>query len=433
MVHYTLYGGAVSYSLKTSRLSCLILKLIKVRFQLMTITSYAQNFEDVMLFRALKGVKNGFYIDIGACAPDADSVTRLFYQKGWRGINIEPNPHYLDLLSEQRTDDTNLGLALSDKEGVLTFYVVGKTGLSSLDPEVAAAHASAGMPATEQSVHVSTLQNIWSEHVSPDQDVHFLKIDVEGEEAGVIRGANWTKHRPWIVVVEATAPTSQNPTHEEWEPILLSHGYHFAYWDGLNRFYVSDEHAELADAFLTPPNVFDDFVLYRQVLVERQALHLTEEIETLHANLDQERENLAQVQKSLAQVQENLAQVQENLAQERYKSSELERRLLYLKRPLLEKILFRDTGKPKRALRRALFHTNGKPRGIFRRIVLHKNGRPRKAFYEWMVSPEYQALPRAISTSRRLAPEILNQPPLNSPRTRYFLGRLGHNAPTDGS
>ncbi len=38
-------------------------------------TSYAQNFEDVMLWRALKHVSNGYYIDIGAQDPSIDSVS----------------------------------------------------------------------------------------------------------------------------------------------------------------------------------------------------------------------------------------------------------------------------------------------------------------------------------------------------------------------
>jgi hypothetical protein len=56
----------------------------------MRFISYAQNFEDVMLWRALKGLKKGFYIDVGAHDPEVDSVTKAFYDRGWCGINIEP-------------------------------------------------------------------------------------------------------------------------------------------------------------------------------------------------------------------------------------------------------------------------------------------------------------------------------------------------------
>ena len=54
--------------------------------------SYAQFLEDIQLYRALKEIKNGFYIDVGANHPLDHSVTKLFYEKGWSGINIEPSP-----------------------------------------------------------------------------------------------------------------------------------------------------------------------------------------------------------------------------------------------------------------------------------------------------------------------------------------------------
>ena len=43
--------------------------------------SYAQNFEDLMLYRAL-GVERGFYIDIGAQHPEVDSVSKAFFDRG---------------------------------------------------------------------------------------------------------------------------------------------------------------------------------------------------------------------------------------------------------------------------------------------------------------------------------------------------------------
>lgn len=65
----------------------------------MSFISYAQNYEDVMLWRALKHIANGFYIDVGAAWPDKHSVTKAFYDRGWRGINIEPNPvHHASLV-----------------------------------------------------------------------------------------------------------------------------------------------------------------------------------------------------------------------------------------------------------------------------------------------------------------------------------------------
>ena len=66
------------------------------------IISYAQNFEDVMLERAFANVEAGFWIDVGAWDPDVDSVTRHFSDRGWRGVNCEPNPHYFNLYRDRR-------------------------------------------------------------------------------------------------------------------------------------------------------------------------------------------------------------------------------------------------------------------------------------------------------------------------------------------
>ena len=44
---------------------------------------------------------------------------------------------------------------------------------------------------------------------------------------------DWNQFRPWIVVIEATLPNSQIECHEEWEEIITSAGYLFAYADGL--------------------------------------------------------------------------------------------------------------------------------------------------------------------------------------------------------
>ena len=52
--------------------------------------SYSQNYEDVILQRALRNVSRGFYIDVGAAHPVHDSVTCHFYKSGWSGINIDP-------------------------------------------------------------------------------------------------------------------------------------------------------------------------------------------------------------------------------------------------------------------------------------------------------------------------------------------------------
>ena len=87
----------------------------------MSFISYAQNFEDVMLHRALRDVKKGFYIDVGANDPVVDSVTKAFYDSGWRGINIEPVKEFYEKLQQDRPDDINLQLAARASKGNVDF------------------------------------------------------------------------------------------------------------------------------------------------------------------------------------------------------------------------------------------------------------------------------------------------------------------------
>jgi FkbM family methyltransferase len=223
--------------------------------------SYAQNFEDVVLWRALRSQSNGFYIDIGASNPVKDSVTHAFYQRGWRGINVEPAPTVFRLLCDERPEDVNLQCLVGSVIGAVPFYLIGdESGFSTMDVDVARAHAGAGMAIREISVAVETLANICKQHVRGE--VHFLKIDVEGAEALVLQGADLCRWRPWIIVIEAMFPNTTEPSHLLWEPPLLACGYHFIYFDGLNRFYVSNEkRVSLSSCFSRPPSpVLDWFV-----------------------------------------------------------------------------------------------------------------------------------------------------------------------------
>lgn len=230
----------------------------------MTFVSYAQNFEDVMLWRALGQISLGFYIDVGAAWPDEDSVTKAFYDRGWRGINIEPNPSFYRRLENERPNDTNLMVAVSDHSGTLSMNFIEGTGLSTLEDSVATKHAEEGLKIQRQDVLLMTLSSIIEKHKPADLEIQFLKVDVEGLETAVLRGNDWSRFRPWIVLVEATLPMSQVESYDSWEPTLIEADYIFAYADGLNRFYIAKEHADLVAAFKFPPNVFDGFVQINQ-------------------------------------------------------------------------------------------------------------------------------------------------------------------------
>ena len=224
----------------------------------MSIFSYAQNNEDIMIWRALKHIKKGFYIDVGANHSESDSVTKLFYDQGWSGINLEPVSEYYEELKENRPRDINIQCVAGSENGVVDIWIPDVRGWATCNQEVIKKYISEGYGGNNYSVHVNLLRDICDKHAATD--IHFLKIDVEGEEKSVIEGMDFFTYRPWVLVIEAVLPNTQIEIHDKWEKMVLSANYLFAYQDGVNRFYVAEEHPELLPAFKYPPNVLDNFL-----------------------------------------------------------------------------------------------------------------------------------------------------------------------------
>lgn len=210
--------------------------------------SYAQNFEDLVLAGLLKSVSGGFYVDVGANHPELDSVTKIFYDKGWRGINVEPNDALHRQLVEQRPRDINVKAAASSQPGSLTLRIYeGLDGLSTISRETQAAHAASQPTRTHRDVTVPVvcLADLLAEH-RPSGDVHFLKVDVEGLELEVLLGNDWARFRPWVLCLERNLQAARQ---EAIGTYLRELGYQAVFWDGINDFFVADERREIWHSF----------------------------------------------------------------------------------------------------------------------------------------------------------------------------------------
>jgi FkbM family methyltransferase len=231
-------------------------------------TYYSQFYEDYILGQVFKDQKRGFYVDVGANDPDESSVTKYFYLAGWRGINIEPIPELVEKLNKSRPEDTNRGVAISDRPGELTLYKgVRASGLSTLSPKIAASHRAKGFEFTKIKIPVTTLNAVLDEHAKNKPEITFLNVDVEGFEKQVFSSIDFTRYRPRVIMAESTAPLTEVATHQAWEPILIHNGYIFAMDDGLNRYYVHGSQESLLPKFIEV-----DFCVRRDKLDKR--LHL---------------------------------------------------------------------------------------------------------------------------------------------------------------
>jgi FkbM family methyltransferase len=269
----------IGSGLKPTRVAGWAAKIL-VKTRIMGLISYAQNFEDVMLARVFAGRTTGFYVDVGAADPVNLSVSKWFYDLGWSGLNIEPNKQLFDRLAADRSRDINLncGAGATTSEAQLFEPDVGE--LSSFDSRVQEKAQSSGVPGSTRTVAVTPLTDLLKIHC-PGRAIDFLKIDVEGWEAEVLKGLDLRQFRPIVILIEATAPQTQVESHTEWEPRVLSADYSFVYFDGVNRFYLANEHADLKKHFATPPNVFDDFETFPLVRARTDAEQRLEAMHTL--------------------------------------------------------------------------------------------------------------------------------------------------------
>src|SRR5947199_1355370 len=220
--------------------------------------SYAQRFEDFHLWRALSDVSNGFYVDIGAGHPVYDNVSFAFYLAGWRGITVEPNPALAALGRAVRRRDHLFEGLCGANAGEATLYLQREFhGLSTTIAEHAeTAEKETGRSAEALTLSVTTLAALCEQYAQ--STFEFLKVDVEGAEADVLRGADFSRFRPKVIVVEAIKPFTLAPAWDEWEPLLSHHGYAYVWDDELNRYYVAEEARALSEKLVAGPKWYAD-------------------------------------------------------------------------------------------------------------------------------------------------------------------------------
>ena len=144
------------------------------------------------------GTRSGFFVEVGANRPQSESQTWHLEQLGWTGVLIEPQPVLADELSRRRVAKV-FAFACSSPENAgrcMSLYIAG--ALSSLDRERMAPGAE---PERVVNVPVRTLDDILIEAGTPAK-FDFLSVDVEGHELEVLRGFNFARWRPRLLLLE---------------------------------------------------------------------------------------------------------------------------------------------------------------------------------------------------------------------------------------
>ena len=172
---------------------------------------------------------DGFYVDIGANDPDIFNNTKRFYEKGWHGINIEPNPLLYNRLCEKRDKDINLNFGISKENTELNFYQMSENTLSSFNKEILKKNQKMfGAKIIDiQKIRVIPLAEVFNKYVKGNT-IDFMSIDVEGLELEVLKSNDWKYFKPKLILVEVFY---NRLIIEEY---LKSLGYTMIYFNGTN-------------------------------------------------------------------------------------------------------------------------------------------------------------------------------------------------------
>ena len=196
-------------------------------FDVYAVKSYSQEGEDRILQRIFERKECGFYVDVGAHHPRRYSNTYLFYRRGWRGINIEPNPDIADAFRRERKRDINLQMGISDHQGSLAYYTFNDPALNSFKRQFATSRVeNPHWRALEtKEISVFRLDAVLRRYLPPDVKIDFMSIDVEGMDMAVLQSNDWDIFRPTCVLVESISTSLESAEKGEVSPFMRARGY----------------------------------------------------------------------------------------------------------------------------------------------------------------------------------------------------------------
>lgn len=168
------------------------------------IESYSSFGEDRLILKFLAKQPAGFYVDVGAHMPKDYSNTYALYQRGWRGIAIDPDPAAIDAFRLERAEDIALQLAVGTKPGKVTLHLFSDRSMNTVDDELFAKTLQNPRKRHQGDIVVErqTLAAILSQHVPIGRSVDFLNVDCEGADLDVLRSNDWARFHPRLIAVE---------------------------------------------------------------------------------------------------------------------------------------------------------------------------------------------------------------------------------------
>jgi FkbM family methyltransferase len=195
---------------------------------------YSQFGEDAVLLHLVGGRKapKGFYVDVGCHHPRKGSNTYLFYRMGWRGVLVDLEEAKVLACRLLRPGDEAVLAAVSDREEDVEIRAPEAFSvLASIKADAVPGAKVVGR------IRTRTLTDILDKSRFAGTPIDLLNVDVEGVDLQVLRGLDFARYRPRIVVVESWDQDLEKVLAGEMHALLRERGYELAAWVGLSLVY----------------------------------------------------------------------------------------------------------------------------------------------------------------------------------------------------
>jgi FkbM family methyltransferase len=207
--------------------------------------SYSIEAEDLLVETIFAGVlkrhRAGTYLDIGAAHPIQYSNTFHFYERGWSGLCVEPNPEFYAHYKTYRPRDRAFNLGLSPKTETLRYHrfeshlINGFLEQDLIDRHIASGEVYLGY----SDVECSGVGDFLNHHI--DGPIDFLNIDVELLDAKLLAAWDWAACRPSVICAEIHTVTIRSMLECDVATILERADYSAMSRGWLSTIFVANE------------------------------------------------------------------------------------------------------------------------------------------------------------------------------------------------
>ncbi|MDE2260567.1 MAG: FkbM family methyltransferase [Betaproteobacteria bacterium] len=200
--------------------------------------NYSQYGEEVVLKHIVKQA-NGFYVDVGCWHPKKFSNTWFLYRRGWRGVNIDMGEIKIKTFGWVRPEDHNVVAAVSDSRG--TVMVQTDKDFSVGEQIVMPDQPSRNGFGQTRTMETHTLTDILDQSRFSGRTIDLLNIDAEGYDIHVLKGLDFVRYAPELILVESYAQSLEELNKSPLNELLVQKSYCLFNWVGPTLFYKRDK------------------------------------------------------------------------------------------------------------------------------------------------------------------------------------------------